>query len=329
MTAIFLGSPTSLPLAYPSDLRREVAARVEVLGPDVDGTLWRERADDLSNARFILATWGMPKLDEEFLAAAPALEAVFYAAGSVKGFATEQSYQRGIVISSAWAANAIPVSEFTVAAVLFGLKRVWEFARQYRETRTIVRTLEVPGAYLSKVGLVSLGAIGKLVARKLSACELNICAFDPYIDAQTARELGVSTLPLDELFSTCDVVSIHTPWLPETEGLITGDLVASMKTGATLINSSRGAVVNEPELCSVLARRPDLTAVLDVTHPEPPSPDSPLFTLPNVILTPHIAGSMGPEIARMGRWMVDELTRKLAGQPLKHSVDREMLARMA
>jgi phosphoglycerate dehydrogenase-like enzyme len=306
-----------------------VEARVNILGPDINGATWKERASNLAAAKHILATWGMPKMDKEFLEAAPALEAVFYGAGSVKGFATEESYERGISISSAWAANAIPVAEFTVGSILLGLKRVWEHARLYRERREKSARLEVAGGYLSRVGLVSLGAIGKLVARKLSAFELNLCAFDPYVDAETAQELGVSTVPLPDLFAACDVVSIHTPWLPETEGLITGELVASMKTGATLINTSRGAVIDEPGLFTVLAARTDLTAILDVTHPEPPKPDSPLFTLPNVILTPHIAGSMGPEIARMGRWMVDELSRKLSGQPLKHSVSREMLARMA
>jgi phosphoglycerate dehydrogenase-like enzyme len=102
-----------------------------------------------------------------------------------------------------------------------------------------------------------------------------------------------------------------------------------MKPGATLINTSRGAVINEPELCEALAERPDLTAILDVTHPEPPEEDSPLFQLPNVILTPHIAGSMSGEVTRMGRWMVDEFLRYLAGKPLKHVVTRHMLERMA
>jgi phosphoglycerate dehydrogenase-like enzyme len=87
--------------------------------------------------------------------------------------------------------------------------------------------------------------------------------------------------------------------------------------------------VAEDELIDVLARRPDLSAILDVTHPEPPARDSLLKSLPNVVLTPHIAGSMQRECERMGKWMVDELRRFLAGEPLRYMVTREQLARMA
>jgi phosphoglycerate dehydrogenase-like enzyme len=122
---------------------------------------------------------------------------------------------------------------------------------------------------------------------------------------------------------------VHTPWLKETEGLITGAHLAMMKTYSTFINSSRGAIVRETEMIAVLRQRADLTAVLDVTHPEPPSPDSPLYSLPNVILTPHIADSVGKECQRMGQYMVEELRRYLACQPLKYALSREQVEKMA
>ena len=125
------------------------------------------------------------------------------------------------------------------------------------------------------------------------------------------------------------MISLHTPELPETLGMISGELIAAMKPGATFINTARGAVVREKELIAVLSRRPDLTAVLDVTDPEPPAPDSPLLTLPNVVLTPHIAGSMGREIQRLGRYMVEELQRYLAGEPLRWHITRELAAKLA
>ena len=153
-------------------------------------------------------------------------------------------------------------------------------------------------------------------------------ASDPFADAAEAARIGVTLVTLPELFSQSDVVSIHTPLLSETEHLVTGTLIRSMKQGATLINTSRGAIVNEGELCAVLRERSDLTAILDVTDPEPPTADSPLRTLENVILTPHIAGSLGGEIARMGRGMVEEMTCFLGGEPLRHSISEEMLKRM-
>jgi len=327
--AIFLGSKTHLKLAFPKDLRKEIGNHCEILGEDAESPDLTGRPDDLAKAEVIFSTWGMPKLDAGFLKRAPSLKAVFYAAGSVKGFATPAAYDREIVISSAWAANAVPVAEYTLATVLLSLKQFWTYSRKVIETRRFGHDLKVAGAYRSKVGLVSLGAVGKLVARKLAPFELDLLAFDPFADAEAAQELGVSLISLEDVFSICEVVSLHTPWLPETEGLITGNLIRSMKQGATLINTSRGAVINEPELCEALKERPDLTAILDVTHPEPPPPDSPLFGLPNVIVTPHIAGSMNGEITRMGRWMVDEFLRYLEVRPLKHVVSRTMLERMA
>lgn len=327
--AIFLGSQMHLKLAFPEDLRTVIQTHCAVLGEDAEASDLMARPEDLANAEVFFSTWGVPKLDEAFLKAAPRLKAIFYAAGSVKGFATPEAYDRGVVIASAWAANAVPVAEYTLATVLLSLKQFWAYARRVNETRRFGHDLEVAGAYRSKVGLISLGAVGKLVARKLGSFELDLLAFDPFADAEAAQELGVSLISLEEIFSTCEVVSLHTPWLPETEGLITGKLVRSMKKGATLINTSRGAVINETELCEALAERPDLTAILDVTHPEPPRPDSPLFDLPNAIVTPHIAGSLYGEITRMGQWMVDEFLRYHANQPLKHVVTRHMLDRMA
>jgi phosphoglycerate dehydrogenase-like enzyme len=120
------------------------------------------------------------------------------------------------------------------------------------------------------------------------------------------------------------VVSLHTPWLKETEGMITGQHIASMRPGATFINTARGAVVREQELIDVLQQRPDLFAVLDVTYPEPPAPDSLLYTLPNVVVTPHIAGPVGDECHRLGRYMVEELWRYLHGEELRWGITREM-----
>jgi phosphoglycerate dehydrogenase-like enzyme len=134
---------------------------------------------------------------------------------------------------------------------------------------------------------------------------------------------------LETLFAESEVVSLHTPSLPATRGLITRPLLASLKPRATFINTSRGAVVDEPGLIEVLQQRPDLMALLDVTDPEPPVSGSPLYTLPNVFLTPHIAGSLAGECARMGDLAVEECRRFLAGEPLRWSITRGQAERMA
>jgi len=139
----------------------------------------------------------------------------------------------------------------------------------------------------------------------------------------------VESVSLDQLFRESDVISLHTPSLPATKGMITGAHFAAMKPNATFINTARGAVVRETEMIEVLTHRPDLQAVLDVTDPEPPKPESPLYTLPNVVLTPHIAGSQNNECRRMGHYMVEELGRYLAGQPLKWQINQELAAKLA
>jgi phosphoglycerate dehydrogenase-like enzyme len=139
----------------------------------------------------------------------------------------------------------------------------------------------------------------------------------------------VELCSIEDVFRRADVVSLHTPWLKETEGLITGAHFAAMKPGATFINTARGAVVREDEMIQVLKQRPDLFAVLDVTYPEPPEPGSPLYSLPNVVLTPHIAGAMGTECRRMGCLVVEELQRYLNGEALQWAINRQQAAVMA
>jgi phosphoglycerate dehydrogenase-like enzyme len=229
----------------------------------------------------------------------------------------------------AYAANAVPVSEYVLAAILFSLKRGWHFAFMTRHDRTISGQSQVPGAYGSTVGLVSLGMVGRQVRERLRPFDLRVVAYDPFVTSQEARTLDVDLMSLEDLFESSDVVSLHTPWLPETEGMILGSHLASMKRNATLINTSRGAVVRETEMVEVLRERTDLWAVLDVTHPEPPEPDSALYALPNVVLTPHIAGSLGRECRRMGRLVVDELRRYVEGEPLRHEVTSDRAALMA
>jgi phosphoglycerate dehydrogenase-like enzyme len=170
---------------------------------------------------------------------------------------------------------------------------------------------------------------GSRVAELLRSFEVKVLAYDPFVAQEKARSLNVEMCPLEEVFLRSDVVTLHTPWLKETEGMITGRHFASMRSGATFINTARGAVVREQEMIQVLKERPDLFAVLDVTWPEPPESDSALYSLPNVILTPHIAGAMGPECRRLGRYMVEELQRYVAGRPLRWAITREQARLLA
>lgn len=200
--------------------------------------------------------------------------------------------------------------------------------RSRRGVRGAQRGVE-PGCLGSVVGVVSLGVVGREVCELLRRYDVDVQAYDPFATAETFDHLGVRAVALDELFATSDVVTLHTPSLPETRKLIDGRLLSSMKSDATLVNTSRGAVVDEPALIEVLRGRPDLFALLDVTDPEPAEEGSPLFTLPNVVLTPHLAGSLGRERRRLGRCVADELARFAHGEPLRWAVSAEASPRLA
>lgn len=325
--AAFVGDLGALAKAYPAELRKELEKAYAF--PFSDQTKDSSQTADFSQVEIIFSTWGMRPLDADFLKAAPELRAVFYAAGSVKSFATDEAYARGVTICGAWRANAIPVAEYTISTIILSLKKFWHASRPEVGRVSKPGKLAIPGAYRRKVGLLSLGAIGFRVAEMLKVFELEILACDPFCDPRLAQDAGVKLVSIETLFQECEVISIHTPLLPQTRKLVSATLVASMRDKATLINTARGAVLDEDAVLEVLRERSDLTAILDVAIQEPPSADSLIFQLKNVIYTPHIAGSHGSEIARMGTWMADEARRFLAGEPLQHAITADMLDKVA
>lgn len=327
--ALFVLDPASGDNVFGPEQHREIAALADVVAPPQTAAQLARQPELLAEAEVIFTSWGAPQLDEGVLASAPRLRAVFYGAGSVRSLVTPAFWQRDILLTSAAAANALPVAEYTLSVILLSLKKFWQLSAKAKTGVVPESQREVPGAFRSTVGLVSLGLIGRRTAELLVPFDLEVLAYDPFITPAAASSLGVASRPLDELFAGCEVVSLHTPNLPSTRGMITGAHFAAMKPGATFINSARGAVIREPEMIEVLRQRPDLTAVLDVTDPEPPTPDSELRRLPNVILTPHIAGSLGRECRRMGQYMVDEFKRYLAGEPLRYQVTEELAANQA
>jgi phosphoglycerate dehydrogenase-like enzyme len=303
--------------------RADIAGLVDLVGPPQTAESVSGVPELLRETELLLSGWRLPRLDSTFLAGAPRLRAVFYAAGSVRGFVTDALWERGIRVTSAAAVNAIPVSEYTLAVILFSLKHGWRLAREARRTGALPARNGLPGAFESTVGLISLGAVGRLVCERLRPFDLRLLAYDPNVTAREAAVLDVELCSLEQLFERSDVVSCHTPLVDTTRGMITGAHLDAMKPGATFVNTARGAVVRESELVEVLTRRPDLEAVLDVTDPEPPAAASPLYALPNVVLTPHIAGSLGHERRRLGAAIVEELRNYLSGRPLRWEVTRE------
>jgi len=282
----------------------------------------------LAETEIILSGWGMMLLDADFLDAAPRLRAVLYGAGSVRGFVTDEFWRRDILLTSTYAANAVPVVEYTLSAIVFGLKRAVQAREMTRRRRTFSRPDDVKGLYGAKIGVIGAGMVGSGVLERLKGYDVTTYCCDPYLSRERAHRLGTTPLGLDEIFSTCEVVSLHAANIPATQHMIRGHHFRSMKHGAVFINTARGRIVKEDEMIEALQQRP-IFAFIDVTDPEPPASESPLYDLPNVFLTPHLAGSGGDETRRQGRCVLDELTRFLNGREPHYPVTRDMMEWMA
>ncbi len=329
LKAIYLLNEDAYESIYGPDERADLAALLDTSAAHHTVESVRQNPSLLTDVEVILSGWGCPKLDAAFLETAPKLQAVFYGAGSIRYIVTDEFWERGIPITSSYAGNAVPVAEYALSQIIFSLKRGWQHVFAIKRERSYGKRMAVPGAYGSTVGIISLGMIGRMVCERLKILDVHVIAYDPFVSENDAAGLGVELCSLDDLFRNADVVSLHTPWLPETEDMITGDHFAMMKPGAAFINTARGAIVREQEMIEMLQRRDDLFAVLDVVWPEPPEPESPLFTMDNVVLTPHIAGSVDAECRRMGRIVVDEVRRFVNGEPLQWAITREQAAVMA
>ncbi len=287
-----------------------------------------------ADVEFIFSTWGMSQLTEdEIKTYLPRLKCVFYGAGSVQKFA-RPFLNCGVKVFSAWAANAIPVAEFTVAQIILANKGYFRSTHVYHSTRdkkaASAAIQACNGNYGETVGLIGAGGmIGRLVIQMLKPYNLKIAVCSTSLTDEKAKALGVENCSLEELFKRSFVVSNHMANNEHTKGMLNYNLFSKMRENAVFINTGRGAQVVEGDLVRILHERPDLTALLDVTSPEPPVEDHPFYTLPNCLLTPHIAGSAGDEVARMGAYMLRECEAYLAGEPTQYEVTEKMLATMA
>lgn len=329
VTAAYFLVEAAFDQIYGPEERAAIACRVPTPVPLITPQNYQASSEIWPGVEMIFSGWGLIPMDAAFFRRFPKLKVIFYGAGTVKALIPDDFWERDIRLTNAAAANAVPVSEFTLSQILFALKHGPQQAFFIRKHGECPPYYFPPGAFRTTVGLLSLGMIGRLVAERLRQFDVNVVAYDPFIPPQEAAKLNVKLLSLEEVFTVSDVVSCHTPVLKETEKMIRGRHFESMKPGATFINTARGVIVDEQEMIGVLQKRPDIFAVLDVTEPLPPVKGSPLYTLDNVMLTPHIAGSLGRECRRMGKLMVEELDRFLAGKPLRYEINEERFRTMA
>ncbi|GGK95350.1 hydroxyacid dehydrogenase [Sphaerisporangium melleum] len=316
--ALLVMDPVHFTMQFQEPQLRRLHTLVELGDPvatgDLDTTRVRRR---LREVEVLVTSWGCPSLTAERLSDAPRLRAIFHCAGTVRGFVTDEVWRRGILVTNAADENAIPVAEFTLAAIIFAGKKVpflaqdarvhrqdWSYAGRRGELSNRGRT----------IGVVGFSRVGRRVVERLRSLEADVLVADPYADAAQVSAAGARLVRLPELLPRSDVLTLHVPALPSTRHLIGAAELARLPDGATVINTARGVVLDTTALERECAQG-RLDAILDVTDPEPLPATSPLYDLPNVMITPHVAGSLGSETRRMSESALSELERYLSGQP--------------
>ena len=321
--ALLVMDPATFALQFQEPQLARLRSLVELADPvstdDLDAPRVRRR---LREVDVLLTSWGCPRLTSDRLADAPRLRAIFHCAGSVRTFVTDEVWRRGILVTSAADENAVPVAEFTLAAVIFAGKKAPFLAQDARKHRDDLSYVTRRGELSNRgrtVGVVGFSRVGRRVVERLRSMEAAVLVADPYADAAEVAAAGARLVELPELLRASDVLTLHVPELPATRHLIGAEELALLPDSATVINTARGAVLDTAALERECAAG-RLDAILDVTEPEPLPADSVLYDLPNVMITPHIAGSLGAETRRMSDSALDELERHLAGQPPRSAI---------
>jgi D-3-phosphoglycerate dehydrogenase / 2-oxoglutarate reductase len=260
------------------------------------------------------------RVTEQLLEQAPRLRVVGRAGVGVDNIELEAATRRGIVVMNTPGGNAASVAEHTLALMLALARSIPQLNAALHEGRW--EKSSAGGAELrgKTLGLVGLGRVGAEVARRGRALEMRVLGYDPYISPERAAEWGVEMASLPDLLAQSDYVSLHTPFSPTTERMINAQTIAQMKRGARLINTARGELVDETALLEALRAGHLGGAALDVFAVEPPT-DSPLLQLPNVVVTPHIAGSTAEAQEEVGVQIAQQVRDYLAEGAVRNAVN--------
>ncbi|TDE99161.1 hydroxyacid dehydrogenase [Occultella glacieicola] len=282
--------------------------------------------DRLGETEVLITSWGCPPITTAHLDAAPRLRALLHAAGSVRHLVPPDIHDRGVLVASAAEMNAVPVAEYTLAAIILAGKRALPLAHVGRtqpagwQNSFATRNLSNLGR---TIGIVGFSTIGRRVLDLLRVLETGpILVADPFADPERVRAAGGELLPLPEVLARAEILSLHAPLLPSTHHMIGRAELAHLRDGATLINTARGAIVDHEALLAECGSG-RLDAILDVTDPEPLPAGHPLLALSNVTVTPHLAGSLGNETRRLSHFALDGLAAYRAGGPLPGAVNPE------
>ena len=292
---------------------------------EVDVAAGVERTDlleRLTDARGLIVR-SATKVDAEMIDAAPHLQVIGRAGIGVDNIDIDAATKRGVLVVNAPHANTISAAEQAMALLLSQARNtahahatltsgVWD--------RKSFQGVELHG---KTMGVIGLGKIGTLVSQRCAAFGMRVMAYDPFVSADRARRVGVQLADLDTVLGSADFISIHLPKTKETENLIGGDNIAKLKRGVRIVNTSRGGIVNEADLAQAIKDGIVAGAGLDVFETEPTT-ESPLFALPQVVVTPHLGASTTEAQDKAGIDVAEAVGNALAGDLVLSAVNVDL-----
>lgn len=325
MKAVYLLDLSNYNRIYSDKTKERINKKVDVLGRyDLDEL----ENVDLKDVEIVFSGWGGIQFTDYVLSKLPKLKVIFFGAGSIKRVQTKEMWNKNIRITSASSVNAIPVAQYCLSVIQLASKNFFRLSKKSELYKNDVYD-NVKGFYGRKIGIISYSKVGRELINYLKNTNNDLYLYDPYLSADDGEKIGAKVVGLDYIFKNCDIVSLNSPLLEETVNMINKDYLDLMKKDAVFINTARGKIVNHCDLIEVFSKRKDLLAILDVTYPEPLDKSSKLLEMENVIITPHIAGSLGDEIYSMGDLMYNELLNYLNSGKLDFEITEKDFKRMA
>jgi D-3-phosphoglycerate dehydrogenase len=299
-------------------------ATVEALGPDFEvrrcnGADREELLASIVEADALLVR-SATRVDAEALSAAKQLTVVARAGVGLDNVDVKAATQQGVMVVNAPTSNIVSAAELAVGLMLAAARNIAPASQALRQGEWKRSRYTGTELYEKTVGIVGLGRIGVLVAQRLSAFGMKVIAFDPYVQAGRAAQMGVRLVTLEELLAESDFMSVHLPKTPETVGLIGEEQLAKVKADLVLVNAARGGIVDEQALFNALKEGRIAAAGLDVFAQEPCT-DSPLFELENVVATPHLGASTDEAQEKAGVAVARSVRLALSGELVPDAVN--------
>jgi D-3-phosphoglycerate dehydrogenase len=305
--------------------REQLGLHAEIV--DVDGTNRPALMAALADADALIVR-SETQVTAEVIAAGPKLRVVARAGVGVDNVDLDAATRAGVLVLNAPGANRYSAAEHTIALLLALTREIVPANASTNACKWERKRFKPVDLRGRTVGIVGLGRVGGVVARRLAAFEMSVLAYDPYVSPERFREYDATSVDYETLLRTADVVTYHVPSTPETRNMLGGSQIELLKDDAIIINCSRGDVIDEHALAAALKSGRIRAAGVDV-FPHEPCHESPLFDLPNVVLTPHLGGSSEEALRAVGEMISSSVLAALAGQAVPNAVNLPPASLMA